>query len=185
MQFAQPGWQYIDTACGHLTSKGSHVTLKSLTSGDYSVVVETVDATAPQRVEFHTSGNLPSGVVHVWQTNASRSFEHLSDITPQNSSFSLTLDPASLYSLTTTTGRAKGTASRRLPRPFSHFLTGRTSRLHRSAAPRVILPIRTTLLKRNGKFGHCHWLWPGQHGRELALGEGTRMPGPDHGKHER
>ena len=110
-QFAQPGWQYIDSACGYLTGKGSYVTLKSATGGDYSVILETINATDPQRVEFHTSGNLSSEVIHVWQTNAKRSFEHVSDIAPQNGSFSLTLDPDSLYSLTTTTGQAKGTAS--------------------------------------------------------------------------
>ena len=45
-QFAQPGWQYLDSACGYLTAGGSYVTLKS--GEDYSVILETVDAREPQ-----------------------------------------------------------------------------------------------------------------------------------------
>ena len=48
-QFTQPGWQYIDGACGYLggsDSNGSYVTLKSTNGSDYSVIIETVDATA-------------------------------------------------------------------------------------------------------------------------------------------
>jgi len=110
-QFAQPGWQYLDSACGYLKGQGSYVTLKSPASNDYSVIVETVDATEPQGVAFSIAGGLSPGVIHVWQTNASRSFEKLSDITPQNGSFSITLEPDSIYSLTTTTGQGKGTAA--------------------------------------------------------------------------
>ncbi|HMD85390.1 MAG TPA: family 16 glycoside hydrolase [Terriglobia bacterium] len=133
-QFAQPGWQFIDTACGYLTGKGSYVTLKSPTGGDYSVIVETIDAKAPQLAEFRTSGNLSSGVVHVWQTNARQTFEHVSDITPENGSFRLTLDPDSVYSLTTTTGQAKGTATPPAAAafPFPYRETFDTTELGRS-----------------------------------------------------
>jgi O-glycosyl hydrolase len=110
-QFAQPGWQYLDSACGYLKGQGSYVTLKSPVSNDYSVIVETVDATEPQEVELSIAGGLSPGAIHVWQTNASRSFEKLSDITPQNGSFSIALEPDSIYSLTTTTGQGKGTAA--------------------------------------------------------------------------
>ena len=110
-QFAQPGWQYIDSACGYLQGKGSYVTLKAPSSNDYSVIVETIDATEPQEVAFQITGGLSTGTVHVWQTNASKSFEKLSDIAPQNGSFIITLEPDSIYSLTTTTGQGKGTAT--------------------------------------------------------------------------
>lgn len=117
-QFAQPGWHYIDSASGYLAGKGSYVTLKSPSSDDYSVIVETIDAKAPQGVTFRLTGGLSSGTVHVWETNAHRSFEHISDITPRNGSFRMTLDFDSLYSLTTTTGQGKGTG---LPAPASPF----------------------------------------------------------------
>jgi len=117
-QFAQPGWQYLDSACGYLGGKGSYVTLKAPSNSDYSVIVETIDASEPQEAAFSITGGLSSGVVHVWQTNASKSFEKLSDITPQNGSFTITLEPDSIYSLTTTTGQGKGAAMPPAPSAF-------------------------------------------------------------------
>jgi O-glycosyl hydrolase len=117
-QFAQPGWQYLDSACGYLTGNGSYVTLKSPTSNDYSIIVETVDATKLQQANFQVAGGLSTGTVHVWQTNATRTFEKLSDITPRGGSFQITLEPDSIYSLTTTVGQAKGTAT---PPPAAPF----------------------------------------------------------------
>ena len=117
-QFAKPGWQYLDTACGNLQGNGSYVTLKSPNSNDYSIIVETVDATEPQEVKFEATGGLATGTVHVWETNASRSLEKLDDITPQNGSFVITLEPDSVYSLTTTSGQAKGDAA---PPPSAPF----------------------------------------------------------------
>ena len=117
-QFAQPGWQYLDNACGYLKDKGSYVTLKAPSGNDYSVIVETIDATEPQAVEFQISGGLSTGAVHVWETNAVKSFESLSDITPQDGAFRITLEPDAIYSLTTTVGQGKGTAAPPPPAPF-------------------------------------------------------------------
>jgi len=117
-QFAQPGWQYIDKACGYLAGKGSYVTLKAPASNDYSVVVETIDATEPQEVVFQISGGLSTGVLHLWQSNAAKSFEKLGDITPQNGSFVVIFEPDSIYSLTTTTGQGKGAATPPQASPF-------------------------------------------------------------------
>ena len=117
-QFAQPGWQYLDNACGYLKDKGSYVTLKAPSGNDYSVIVETIDATEPQAVEFQISGGLSTGAVHVWETNAVKSFERLSDITPQDGAFRITLEPDAIYSLTTTVGQGKGTAAPPPPAPF-------------------------------------------------------------------
>ena len=52
----------------------------------------------------------------MWSTNVNSSdpstwFVHSQDITPANGSFSLTLQPGYVYSLTTTTGQGKGTAT--------------------------------------------------------------------------
>jgi len=110
-QFAQPGWQYIDSACGHLPDQGSYVTLKSPNTGDYSVVIETIGAAKNQAATFRIGGGLSTAGVHVWETNATRSFEHLADLEPRDGAFELTLEPDSLYTLTTTTGQAKGTAA--------------------------------------------------------------------------
>ena len=102
--------------CGGNRSDGSYVTLKSPNGSDWSSIIETMDATAAQTVTYNVSGGLSTGTVHVWSTNVSSAspsnwFVHASDITPSGGSFSLTVQPGFVYSLTTTTGQGKGTAA--------------------------------------------------------------------------
>ncbi|HUD99727.1 MAG TPA: LamG-like jellyroll fold domain-containing protein [Bryobacteraceae bacterium] len=117
-QFAQPGWHYIDEACGYLAGKGSYVTLKSPSSNDYTVVIETIGAGSPQHVRFELTGTLSSGPVHVWMSNGKTMFEQLPDIASKSGSFTVALMPDALYTLSTTTGQAKGTAVAPAARPF-------------------------------------------------------------------
>ncbi|HEY0754560.1 MAG TPA: RICIN domain-containing protein [Ktedonobacteraceae bacterium] len=116
-QFTQPGWKYIDSACGYLggsASNGSYVTIKSNSTTDYSVILETVDATASQTVSFQISNGLSTGAVSVWATNLNSSnssdyFARQTSITPASGAYSLTLLPGYIYTLSTTTGQGKGT----------------------------------------------------------------------------
>ncbi len=117
-QFAQSGWQYLDHACGYLQGKGSYVSLKAPSGNDYSVIVETIDANEPQDVDIQVFGGLSQGAVHVWETNGAKSFEKVSDITPQNGTFRVTLEPDAIYSLTTSVGQGKGTATPPAPAAF-------------------------------------------------------------------
>lgn len=117
-QFAQPGWQYLDSASGSLTDGGSYVSLRSPDTKNWSVVLETIGAQRPKRISFRITGGLPATTVHVWETNAHRTFEHVTDIRPVNDAFEITFDPDSLYSLTTTAGQGKGSAQ---PRPAAPF----------------------------------------------------------------
>ncbi len=117
-QFAQPGWHYLEKSCGELPVKGDYVTLKSPDSADWSVVLETIDATQPQRVNFTLQGRLSSSTVHIWETNNRRTFEHVADLPVRGEAFSYTFEPDSLYSLTTTTGQAKGSAEPPAAAPF-------------------------------------------------------------------
>ncbi|MGH9325976.1 MAG: galactosylceramidase [Terriglobia bacterium] len=117
-QFAQPGWHYINSACGYLHGQGTYVTLKSQSGKNYSVIIETINAKGPQRADFRLAGGLLHSTVHVWETNATKSFLHVADLQPHNNSFSVALDPDSVYSLSTTTGQHKGTAS---PPPSAAF----------------------------------------------------------------
>jgi len=118
-QFAQPGWKYIDGACGYLggsNSNGSYITLKSTNGRDYSVIIETVDATASQTVSFQTSNGLSTGTVYVWATNLNSGssgdyFVQQASVTPSGGAYSLTLQPGYIYTLSTTTGQGKGTIS--------------------------------------------------------------------------
>ncbi|MHC4572041.1 MAG: discoidin domain-containing protein [Planctomycetota bacterium] len=108
-QFAQPGWNYIDSGCGYLNNGGSFVTLKKPDgSGDYSIIIETIDASQSQTATLNLTKGLSTDNIHVWRTNETSHFIQLSDISPTNGSFTITLDPASIYSLTTTTGQKKG-----------------------------------------------------------------------------
>jgi O-glycosyl hydrolase len=115
-QFTAPGWRYLDPASGFLggnRANGSYVSLRSPSTGDYSVVIETVDATAAQTFTATVAGGLSTSTVHVWQTNLNTrsNFVHTTDVTPSGGTFSLTLQPGSVYTLSTTTGQGKGTAT--------------------------------------------------------------------------
>jgi hypothetical protein len=118
-QFTAPGWHYLDTASGYIggnRNNGSYVSLKSTNNSDYSTVIETVDAGSAQTLHFTVTGGLSTGTVHVWSTNLNSGnpsdyFVHASDITPQGGTFSLTVQPGSVYTVTTTTGQGKGTAA--------------------------------------------------------------------------
>jgi hypothetical protein len=118
-QFAKPGWQYLDSSSGFLPDRaGTYVALKSPDSHDWSVVLETVDAHAPQQIQFRIAGGLSSGAVHIWETNSQKTFMHVADITPRGGAFTYTFEPDSLYSLTTTTGQGKGSAQPPGDKPF-------------------------------------------------------------------
>ncbi|AGL16786.1 ricin-type beta-trefoil lectin domain protein [Actinoplanes sp. N902-109] len=118
-QFTAPGWRYLDSSSGYLNgtkSNGSYVSLRSGSTGDYSTVIETMDAGAAQDLSFTVTGGLSTGTVHVWSTNVRSSnpadyFVKRADITPVNGSFSLNVQPGYVYSVTTTTGQGKGTAA--------------------------------------------------------------------------
>jgi hypothetical protein len=118
-QFTAPGWRYLDSASGFLggnRANGSFVTLRSPTTGTYSTIVETMDATAAQTFTATVTGGLATGQVHVWSTTVGSSnpasfFVHSADVTPSNGTFSVTLQPGTLYTLTTGTGQGKGTAT--------------------------------------------------------------------------
>ena len=113
-QFAQPGWQYLDRACGYFggdAGKGSYVTLVSPNRKDYSVIVETLHANKPQTATFSVAGGLSAGELHVWKTDLRSKktedwFIQQPDLSPKEGS--ATFQPGCVYSLTTTTGQAKG-----------------------------------------------------------------------------
>jgi hypothetical protein len=118
-QFTQPGWQFLNTGSGYLggsESNGSYVSLKSTNGSDYSTIIETTTATAAQTVNVNVSGGLSTGTVHVWATDvnaptAANTFVQQASITPSGGSYSLTVQPGYIYTLTTTTGQGQGTAA--------------------------------------------------------------------------
>jgi galactosylceramidase len=117
-QFAQPGWQYLDSASGNLPDKGTYVALRSTDKRNWSVILETIDAKRPQAVSFRVTGGLAATGVHVWETNDTHIFEQVAVLKPVDGAFQYTFEPESLYSLTTTTGQGKGDAQ---PPPAAAF----------------------------------------------------------------
>ncbi|WP_369700164.1 ricin-type beta-trefoil lectin domain protein [Micromonospora sp. WMMA1996] len=143
-QFTAPGWRYLDGSSGYLggnRNNGSYVSLRSPSTSDWSTVVETMDAGAAQTLDLTVTGGLSTGVVRVWSTNVRSSnpadhFVRGGDITPVGGRFSLTVQPGHVYSITTTSGQGKGTATSpaagtlRLPYAdtFDSYATGRQAR---------------------------------------------------------
>ena len=124
-QFTAPGWHYVDSAKGYLRGGGSFVSLRDPGSGDYSLVAETVDAKAPQRIRFSAVGGLSGAPVAVWSSDLSspdprRWFTRGPDV---RSGDTLTLRPGRLYTLSTTRGQGRGQAvsppSAPLPLPYT------------------------------------------------------------------
>ncbi len=121
-QFTQVGWQYLDGGCGDLAGGGTFVTLKS-PGNDYSIIIETKGATAPQQMRFQIGGGLAGKELCVWRSNAKEQFIQQAGIMPVNGSFTITLEPDSIYSLSTTTGQQKGSfdnipADKPFPLPY-------------------------------------------------------------------
>jgi galactosylceramidase len=122
-QFAQPGWRYLNGACGVLPEGGSYVALRSPgASGDYSIIIETGDAKAPQSLGVQVTGGLSTGTVRVWRSTERSQLERQEDIRPAGDSFAVKLEPGCIYTLTTTTGQRKGKAvsppSAAFPMPY-------------------------------------------------------------------
>lgn len=125
-QFTAPGWIYLGgTGCGLLSGGGSYVTLRAPTAAkgvcDFSIIIETKNATNDQTLNFSLAGPLSTGLRHVWEsvgTNDATWFANpkrrLSAKTGR--SFSITVRPNSIVTITTTTGQQKGTF-RNIPRP--------------------------------------------------------------------
>ncbi len=110
-QFARPGWQYLNSACKILKGHGSIVALKSPGGGNFSIIIETEDATARIPIDLRISGGLPSDIpLHVWRSLPHHYFQRQPNIRPVNAQVHLTLLPHAIYSITTTTGQRKGAA---------------------------------------------------------------------------
>ncbi len=111
-QFTRPGWRYVDSAKGYLDGGGSYVALRDPRSDDYSLVVETIDATAPQRLKVTATGGLSPAPVNVWSSDLSSSdsrrwFRHDPSV---RSGDTVTLEPGRVYTLSTTRGQGRGDA---------------------------------------------------------------------------
>ena len=108
-QFIAPGWRYLEKGGnGYLPSGGNYTCLKSPTGGEFSLIAQTRGATSPQTVQFRTVNGLSGSVLHVWRSTAEQQFFQSRDLTPKHGSFTITLEPDAVYTITTTSGQHKG-----------------------------------------------------------------------------
>ena len=107
-QFVQPGWRYMDQACGYIAAGGSYVALRDTASSDWSMIVETMDATTPRTIEVSVSGGLSVAPLTVWRTTEGSEFVQQPDVRIVDGSFSFTAEPNAIYSISTRRGQKKG-----------------------------------------------------------------------------
>jgi len=118
-QFAAPGWKYLEGgASTMLSGGGSLITLLSPNQTDYSVIVETSDASSPQTITFRLTNGLSTTSVNIWQSTQTNQFMNLGSLNPVNGVFTYTFLPGCVYTLSTTTGQAKGNAVPVAAAPF-------------------------------------------------------------------
>jgi galactosylceramidase len=119
-QFVEPGWVYIDDACGQLdpqTWRGSHVALRDPKTGDWSLIIVTGEK---KKIQVIPRGLKP-GPVSVWKSTATEQFVRQTPPQLRNNALELELEADSIYTLTNTTGQQKGshgTPPQRKPFPF-------------------------------------------------------------------
>ena len=126
-QFSAVGWQYIDQGCVKLEGGGSMVMMRSPATDDYSIIIETKDAKSAQSVEVRLPKGLSRKALCVWMSNAQEQFVRQQDISQKSGHFTITLEPGTVYSLSTTTGQQKGSftdipASAPFPLPYADNL---------------------------------------------------------------
>jgi galactosylceramidase len=134
-QFVKTGWQYLNGGCLMLAGGGSVVTMKSPgDNADYSIIAETKNAKEPQTLNFKASDGLSTKTLCVWRSNAKEQFVQQADVSPKDGSFDISLDPSSIYSISTTRGQQKGSfadvpAAKAFPFPYhDDFESYRTAR---------------------------------------------------------
>lgn len=160
-QFTEVGWQYLNGGSGELKGGGSFVAMKS-PRDDYSIIIETKDAKAPQQLRFEISGGLSDKKLCAWRSNAKEQFIRQEDINPLGGTFTVTLEPDSIYSLSTTTGQQKGSfesvpAAKPFPFPYYETFEEYSSPNEWGCLPRYTADIAGAfeIVERPDKKGMC------------------------------
>ena len=136
-QFAEPGWVYMDGACGQFdadTWRGSHVAMRNPKTGDWSVVIVTGER---RKIKIVIDSGLKNGPVYVWKSNEKEQFIRQKPVRLHKNAIEIELDSNAIYTLTSTAGQTKGSfgnppASRPFPFPyaenFNSYAPGKTPR---------------------------------------------------------
>ena len=114
-QFADVGWQILDTGSGAVDGDNAYVTFKDPRSGAYSIVI--VNGGSHDVAYTFNLANVADAALHVWTTDDQAQFAQKPSITPRQRTFNITVPARSVYSLTTTDGQQKGQPARAIPAP--------------------------------------------------------------------
>ncbi len=107
-QFAEPGWVYMDGACGQFDPtiwSGSHVALRDPKTGDWSVIMVTGEK---QKAKIAVGNGLKTGTVYVWKSTEKDQFIKQKTLKLKNGSVEIEMEQNAIYTLTSTTGQVKG-----------------------------------------------------------------------------
>lgn len=111
-QFVQPGWRYLNNACGEIGDKGSYVTLYDSESDDYSIIIAGGNEKSILNFSF---ANIRKSHLQVWKSDAEEQFVKDGTIEVKNNTVDFIVQPNTIYSLTTTTGQTKGVPAHAIP----------------------------------------------------------------------
>lgn len=122
-QFAQPGWRYVDSACGCFDPadwRGTHVGLHDPESGDWSLIVCTEEA---RDIEIRVVPALKRGPVRVRRSTAAEQFEEIPAPIEESGVYRMRLEAHAVYTFSTVASGNKGDhgavpVSRPVPLPF-------------------------------------------------------------------
>ena len=117
-QFADPGWVYMDGGCGFIKG-GSYITLQNPETGDFSMIIETMDTLGSQIATFRLTNDNNIKPLRIWcSTKGKDEFVQMKDIRLKNNLFTVELKGKSVYSITTTKGQQKGSYVPPVSSPF-------------------------------------------------------------------
>lgn len=118
-QFTRIGWQYVNSGCRLLDGGGSMVTMRDPQTGDYSFIIETKNAKEAQTLQLKLGRELKKNSLCCWYSNADEQFVRSRDLKAAGGTITVTLQPGTVYSFSTTTGQQKGSfADIPEPAPF-------------------------------------------------------------------
>lgn len=117
-QFVEPGWSYLSEACRVLSNGGSVVALTDPSQTELSIIVENTMVMGENELLFEIPGEPVIERLHVWYSDDLNHFARGKDLHSENGLFSLKTKPRSVYTLTTTTGQRKGSATGPNPAAF-------------------------------------------------------------------
>ncbi len=114
-QFIEPGWRYLDGACGFFetSSGGSYVTAIDSLNNNISVVIYNDSISRSLQIDMPKKFSEKSW--HVWKSTEEAHFIYTGLILSEEGVISLQIEPNSIYTITTTTGQAKGKAKSVIP----------------------------------------------------------------------